>query len=271
MRTPKPRLRAGLRNADQTDCQSLCLQHLSDWRKWQIVRVAPGHHLHADRRDLYPGLAHRHHSCRPEARLPPSRPSAHTVTIYGLPVNSSRTARALAAVAAGRETGRDGSRSRCWSVWSPSRRAMHPAASPCPAAYINLATPWHDSVGNCLNATALPSGVRSNCWAAEAKRSGLSQLVLPEAAGREQALAGLRGGRHHMGTLGWHCFRARASWIRTAGYGVPNLFLTGSLVFLTAGHANPTLTILALALRLADAIRSDARALIHERRAAQER
>jgi choline dehydrogenase-like flavoprotein len=35
-------------------------------------------------------------------------------------------------------------------------------------------------------------------------------------------------------------------------YGADNLCIAGSAVFLTAGHANPTLTIVALALRLAE-------------------
>jgi choline dehydrogenase-like flavoprotein len=62
---------------------------------------------------------------------------------------------------------------------------------------------------------------------------------------------------HHMGTT-------RMSPSRQDGvvdtncrvHGVRNLHLAGSSVFPCAGHANPTLTIVALALRLADTIRS---------------
>ena len=37
-------------------------------------------------------------------------------------------------------------------------------------------------------------------------------------------------------------------------HGVDNLFIAGSSVFPTGGYANPTLTLLALAIRLADFI-----------------
>ena len=38
--------------------------------------------------------------------------------------------------------------------------------------------------------------------------------------------------------------------------GIPNLFIAGSSVFPTGGFANPTLTIVALALRLADHLKN---------------
>ncbi|WP_133707847.1 GMC oxidoreductase [Rhizobium sp. BK313] len=40
-------------------------------------------------------------------------------------------------------------------------------------------------------------------------------------------------------------------------YGLPNLYVAGGSVFPTSGHANPTLMILAFAIRLADHLNSD--------------
>lgn len=63
------------------------------------------------------------------------------------------------------------------------------------------------------------------------------------------------GGYHHMGTTRMADDPARGV---TDGWGrvhdVPNLFIAGSSLFPTSGWANPTLTILALALRTADRI-----------------
>ena len=68
----------------------------------------------------------------------------------------------------------------------------------------------------------------------------------------------MEGGKHHMGTT-------RMSSDPDTGvvdvncrlHGVANLYVAGSSVFPTAGFVNPTLTIVALALRLADHLRRD--------------
>lgn len=66
----------------------------------------------------------------------------------------------------------------------------------------------------------------------------------------------LRGGFHHMGTTRLHPSPTQGV-ADTDGqvHGVANLFIASSAVFPTGGYANPTLTIVALAVRLADHIR----------------
>jgi choline dehydrogenase-like flavoprotein len=61
---------------------------------------------------------------------------------------------------------------------------------------------------------------------------------------------------HHMGTTRMNV-HARHGVVDVDGrvHGVGNLFVAGSAVFPSAGHANPTFTIVALALRLADRLR----------------
>jgi choline dehydrogenase-like flavoprotein len=61
------------------------------------------------------------------------------------------------------------------------------------------------------------------------------------------------GNAHHMGTTRMH--QDETLGVVDANcrvHGVANLFIAGSSVFPTCGYANPTLTIVALALRLSD-------------------
>jgi choline dehydrogenase-like flavoprotein len=61
------------------------------------------------------------------------------------------------------------------------------------------------------------------------------------------------GGFHHMGTTRMHRDPAQGVTDVNCGvHGVSNLYVAGSSVFPTCGHANPTLTVIALALRLTD-------------------
>lgn len=65
-----------------------------------------------------------------------------------------------------------------------------------------------------------------------------------------------KGGHHHMGTTKMHVDAKRGVVDEHCKvHGVSNLYIAGSSVFPTGGFANPTLTIVALALRLADHIR----------------
>lgn len=63
----------------------------------------------------------------------------------------------------------------------------------------------------------------------------------------------LAGGRHHMGTTRMHADPTRGVVDADCRvHGIDNLYVAGSSVFPTGGYANPTLTVVALALRLAD-------------------
>ncbi|MBA2564923.1 MAG: GMC family oxidoreductase [Gemmatimonadetes bacterium] len=67
----------------------------------------------------------------------------------------------------------------------------------------------------------------------------------------------LTGGKHHMGTTRMHRDpRLGVVDPDCRVHGVKNLFAAGSSVFPTAGYTNPTLTIVALAIRLADHLKS---------------
>ena len=90
----------------------------------------------------------------------------------------------------------------------------------------------------------------------EMPRADLGRIVpdtSPDAAGWP---ASMSGGKHHMGTTRMHDDPAQGV---TDGngkvHGMANLYVAGSSLFPTAGYANPTLTIVALALRSADHLR----------------
>ena len=85
----------------------------------------------------------------------------------------------------------------------------------------------------------------------DVERTGDWRLELPEY--NELPPSGIRGGFHHIGTTRMH-ENPKRGVVNQHGrvHGVSNLFVTGSSVFPTAGYANPTLTIVAMALRLAD-------------------
>ena len=66
----------------------------------------------------------------------------------------------------------------------------------------------------------------------------------------------LRGNEHHMGTTRMHRDPAKGVVDENCRvHGLANLYVAGSSVFPTGGVANPTLTIVTLALRLADHIK----------------
>lgn len=61
----------------------------------------------------------------------------------------------------------------------------------------------------------------------------------------------MEGGKHHMGTTRMHADPKRGVVHPDCGvHAIANLYVADSSVFPTSGYANPTLTIVALALRL---------------------
>lgn len=67
----------------------------------------------------------------------------------------------------------------------------------------------------------------------------------------------MEGNHHHMGTTRMHNDpRGGVVDANSRVHSVPNLFVTGSSVFPTYGSSNPTLTIIALATRLADHVKA---------------
>lgn len=92
----------------------------------------------------------------------------------------------------------------------------------------------------------------------EAGRIGLgrARLVEPQENGW---WAGQRGAWHHMGTTRMHADPSQGVVDGNCRvHGIGNLYVAGSSVFTTSGFANPTLTIVALAIRLASHLKRPA-------------
>jgi choline dehydrogenase-like flavoprotein len=67
---------------------------------------------------------------------------------------------------------------------------------------------------------------------------------------------GILGGPHHMGTMRMSADPQHGVVNEDCRvHSVENLYVAGSSVFTTGGYANPTFTLVALALRLADTLR----------------
>lgn len=92
----------------------------------------------------------------------------------------------------------------------------------------------------------------------EFRRLGLGEVTPEEwlVAEDNSWPAWLRGGYHHMGTTRMSTdFRKGVVDPDGRIHGMANLYVAGSSVFPAGGYANPTLTVVALALRLADHVR----------------
>lgn len=87
----------------------------------------------------------------------------------------------------------------------------------------------------------------------ELGRAGLGRLRLDFDGESPEWMSSLRGSFHHMGTTRIHVDPKQGVVDENCQvHGISNLFIAGSSVFPTCGHANPTLTIVALSLRLAE-------------------
>ncbi|QEH33311.1 Fructose dehydrogenase large subunit [Aquisphaera giovannonii] len=92
----------------------------------------------------------------------------------------------------------------------------------------------------------------------ELKRAGFGRLRSTFPEGDEGWPAGMHGDQHHMGTTRMHKDPNQGVVDENCRvHGVSNLYAAGSSVFTTGGTFNPTLTIVALALRLADHIKQN--------------
>ena len=100
--------------------------------------------------------------------------------------------------------------------------------------------------------------VAAMTMAAEFGRLGLGRVLLPEwLTGKEVVFPpDLEGGYHHMGTTRMADDPARGVVDPDCKvFGVEDLYVAGSSVWPTGGYANPTLSIIAMTLRLADHLR----------------
>ena len=91
----------------------------------------------------------------------------------------------------------------------------------------------------------------------ELAKAGIGRLEIEDCHGRPALVhAGLH---HHIGTTRMHPDPRRGVVDEHCRvHGVDNLFMAGCSVFPTGGYINPTLTIMALAIRLGDRIKREA-------------
>ncbi|MCG2721645.1 MAG: GMC family oxidoreductase [Thermodesulfovibrionales bacterium] len=88
----------------------------------------------------------------------------------------------------------------------------------------------------------------------ELHRAGLGRLYVE--LNDETPPHRINGGWHHMGTTRMHTDPKEGVVDENCQvHGIPNLYIAGPSVFPTSGYANPSLTIVALAVRLADHIK----------------
>lgn len=94
--------------------------------------------------------------------------------------------------------------------------------------------------------------------AAAMRRSGCADVAIDEAALAEQVQENIRPvGGHHIGTTRMSADPHKGVVdVDCKVHGVPNLYVASAATFPTSSHANPTLTIVAMALRLGEHLRT---------------
>ena len=86
---------------------------------------------------------------------------------------------------------------------------------------------------------------------------GLGRLIDDHTLDADGWPISMTGGKHHMGSTRMHEDPARGV-VNAASrvHGLENLHVAGSSVFPTGGWANPTFTLVALSIRLADHLKA---------------
>ena len=91
----------------------------------------------------------------------------------------------------------------------------------------------------------------------EIERCQLGRLIVDLSENEAGWPNSISGGKHHMGTTRMHQDPKRGVVDANCRvHGTANLYIAGSSVFPTAGFGHPTFTIVALAIRLADHLKS---------------
>jgi choline dehydrogenase-like flavoprotein len=89
--------------------------------------------------------------------------------------------------------------------------------------------------------------------AREVGRAGIGRMNIFMSEAGEDIPAAIRGVKHHMGTTRMHADPKQGVVDADCRiHGIENIFVAGSSVFPSGGYPNPTLTLTALAVRLAD-------------------
>jgi choline dehydrogenase-like flavoprotein len=141
-------------------------------------------------------------------------------------------------------------------------------AGPNPDSRVTLSE-RHDALGrNRVRLDWRPSELDRRSWVRaheivdeELRRSRLGRLHMTSEFAQSTWPPSVDGGCHHAGTTRMHVDPRRGVVDEHCRvHGIENLFIAGPSVFPTSGSANPMLTIVALALRLADRVKGILRA-----------